>query len=259
VNIGYVTGLRLRACAIDFCATLIMPATMIAIHPDALETALLRLSDGNLFERFAKAFLASYLGYDFIPAGGIHDKGIDGFERAHTRKDAGSFIYQISIDQDWRLKIIDSIQKLKDHKIKVDAFYYVTNRAVKNKEPLIDELVERFHVPVTIYDLDWFKFHVNSSEQTINAYRIWLESNFHEYTHPGKSFELADLTGDPRLFVFLRQEVDTYGNKQRLDAILVDSLILFALEGTDPDRGKLMLASRYWKRYPDWCSLIRVL
>lgn len=213
---------------------------MTAVNPEALEFALVRLSDGTLFERFALDFLSAYLPYNFVPAGHIHDRGIDGFERSYTRDDVQTFIYQISIQQDFRSKLIDSLEKLRQNKIKTEAFFYATNRLVKNKDTLIDELISKFKVPVTIWDIDWFKYHINDSEQTTNVYRIWIESNFHEYSRPGKSYELANLDGDPRLYVFLRQQTDRYGGAQPLDHILVDSLILFALEGTDPDKGILL-------------------
>ena len=213
--------------------------SLAAVDPTGFEFALGKIADGFLFENFALDFLSKFLGYSFIPAGGLQDRGIDGFEQTSVRKDDERFIYQTSIQAYYLAKINDSLEKLKKNKIRADKFFYVTNQHVKDKDRLADELQEKWRIPVVIWDVDWFKYHVNDSEQTITAYNIWIESNLHEYSKPGKSFEITDLGGDPRLYVFLRQQVDNYGSTEPMDQILVDTLILFALEGTDPDKGIL--------------------
>ncbi len=53
---------------------------MSGIDPEAMRYALKKIKDGFIFESFAQEFLSQKLGYEFIPAGGIKDRGIDGLE-----------------------------------------------------------------------------------------------------------------------------------------------------------------------------------
>src|SRR5262249_38273267 len=53
----------------------------------------------------------------------------------------------------------------------------------------------------------------------------------------GQELLVTDFVKDPRVFVFLRQQLDSHGADQKLDELLVDSLIVYVLEGTDPEKG----------------------
>ena len=56
------------------------------------------------------------------------------------------------------------------------------------------------------------------------------------YNQPGTGYIVSDLVTDPRLYVFLRQQWGSYTQTNNIDEILTDTLILFALEGTDPEK-----------------------
>jgi hypothetical protein len=96
-------------------------------------------------------------------------------------------------------------------------------------------LFDKYQKTIRVFDLKWLSMNANHSQATINAYNTFVESYLHEFNRPGKSFVVGNLIQDPRLFVFLRQQWEEYKNQLNLDAVLADSLILFALEGTDPD------------------------
>jgi len=216
---------------------------MKGVDPEAFEFALSRIGDGFVFERFGLDFLAKVLGYNFIAAGGLQDRGIDGLEHTFNRDGFALTIYQLSIERSRRAKVRDTLDKLRANKIKHDRLVFVTNGRVEKKDVLVDDMFERYGAPVTIYDVDWFKAHVNDSEQTVNAYLIFVDSYLHEFAKPGKSYAVANLEGDPRLFVFLRHQVwDDYRPGTPVEELLADALILFALEGTDPHKD--MLRSR---------------
>ncbi len=212
---------------------------MSGVDPEALEFALGKIEDGFVFERFALDFVSKIQGYQFIPAGGLHDRGIDGFEHAFTTDSVARTIYQLSIEKDSIGKIRDTAEKLKKNKIPYDRLFYVTNRRVERKDALVDEVYSKHKIGLTVWDIDWFRSHVNDSTQTVYAYHTFIESHLHEFTQPGKSYEVADLEGDPRLFVFLRQLWDEYRDNVPLEQLLADALILFSLEGTDPQKGVL--------------------
>lgn len=59
---------------------------MVGVDPSAFRFALGQINDGNIFEQFGLDFLAKVLGYDFIPAGGVRDRGIDGMEHTSNRR-----------------------------------------------------------------------------------------------------------------------------------------------------------------------------
>ena len=213
---------------------------MKGIDPASARYAISQITDGDIFESFALDFLSKYLGYQFVPVGGIKDKGIDGLEHTFYRTGARKTIYQLSIQKDYRRKIIDSLEKLKQNKIGFTQFIYVTNQIVSNLDQLKDELIDKYGKAINIFDQNWFTVHVNDSLGTIHSYQIFIDSYLHEFNRPGKSFEIANLVDDPRLYVYLRQQIDELHNELKMEQILVDTLILYALEETDPEKDILL-------------------
>jgi len=225
---------------------------MAAIDPEGFRFALGLIRDGNIFEKLALDFLAKVIGYQFIPAGGLHDRGIDGMEHTFHRKVFDRAIYQASIEKDAARKIRNTLDKLQSNLIDFSQFIYVTNIPVPQKERLADMLMERYQKSIVIYDVDWFAAHVNDSEATMRTYGIFIDSYLQEFRKPGRAYEIADLEGDPRLYVFLRQQWEQHKGEQDLDKVLVDALILFALEGTDPDQGILRTRDEILERVRDY-------
>lgn len=210
---------------------------MESVNAKAFEFAIGKITDGFIFERFANEFLSSVLGESFIPVGGIKDRGIDGLEHIFAQEKKIRNIYQASIDKTPVGKIEKTIEKLLENEIDFDFLVYVTNIKIDKQDLLIDDLFLKYKKPVRIYDSSWFSNRVNHSQGTINLYHAFISNHLFEYELPGKSFEIGDLVSDPRLFVFLRQQWDEKRMDLSLDAILADTLILYCLEGTDPDKG----------------------
>jgi hypothetical protein len=208
---------------------------MSEIKIDAFRYTLSLIDDGWLFESFAQSFLSAVLSYEFIPVGGTKDKGIDGLGHVFYRKGYKKQIFQISTEKDHEGKIKRSIETLRTNDIKFDVFTYVTNRSIKNKDALIDKLFDAYSINVRIFDLAWFTANVNFSQGTRNAYFTYINSNLQEFNKPGKSFVVSNVDTDSRIFVFLRQQLESKAFDFKIDDLLADSLILFALEGTDPD------------------------
>lgn len=175
---------------------------MNGVDPKAFEFALSKIADGFIFEKFAHDFLSKVLGYEFIPSGGLKDRGIDGLEHLYYRKGYERYIYQISIEKNCEGKLEGTLKKLKDNNIRFDQLYYVTNQNFPNKDKVIDRLYDQYKKPIHIYDLTWLSSKVNSSPGTIIAYQTFVLSYLHEFSHPGKSYTVSDLVDDPRLFFF---------------------------------------------------------
>lgn len=209
------------------------------LNTDGFRFAMNQIDDGFVFENFGLSFLAATLGYDFIPVGGVKDKGIDGLDYVYNQKGYEKVIYQLSTELNSSHKLELSIQKLIDNKIPFDSITYVTNRIVLNKDTLIDMLFDKFKKHIKIFDQNWLVGYANHSAGTVNAYYTFIDSYLHEFSKPGKSYVVSDLGNDSRLFVFLRQQLDTKRDDLKLDDLLADTLILFGLEGTDPDKNIL--------------------
>lgn len=206
------------------------------LNTDGFRFAINQIDDGFVFENFGLSFLGATLGYNFVPVGGVKDKGIDGLEYIFNKEGFEKNIYQLSTELNSEGKLDKSIQKLIDNKIPFDSITYVTNRVVSNKDALIDKLFDKFKKHLKIYDQNWFVTNANHSAATINAYYTFIDSHLHEFSKPGKSYVVSNLANDSRLFVFLRQQLDSKRNDLKLDDLLADTLILFGLEGTDPDK-----------------------
>lgn len=204
----------------------------------AFETALKNLDNGWIFEDFSHNFLSARLGYEFIPVGGTKDKGIDGFEHLSHRKSNEKELFQISTEKaDPEKKIENTIDKLLRNGKTISRLTYISNRKINNKDTIQDSIFDNKGIHVRIWDNDWFKSNVNHSNATERVYDSFLKTNYQEYSKPGKSYVVSNLDEDSRLFVFLRQQIEDNTNTKGLNDNLVDSLILFHLEPTDPEKG----------------------
>jgi len=145
------------------------------IDPDSFRYALKLIKDGNIFEKFGLDFLSKVLGYQFISAGGVRDRGIDGFEHAFHRSGLARTIYQLSVEEKYKGKIDDSLNKLKKNRINCNRMVYVTNMHVESKDLLVDQLFGKYGIALEIYDRDWFANRVNESTGTIQSYHTFIE------------------------------------------------------------------------------------
>jgi len=222
--------------------------SVTGVDPKALEFVLGQISDGAIFERFAKEFLAAVLGYEFVPVGGVRDESVDALRDAFEASGVKRTIYQMSVEADSRAKIRRTLVALRQNKIAFQRLVYVTNRKVARQATLGEDLFKEFGKPVTIWDVEWFKANVNSSVGTVRVYNVFAETYVHAFSQPGKSYEVRDLSGDPHLYVFLRQLWDEERENLPVEEILADGLIQYALEGTDPDKGLVMKGEEILRR-----------
>src|SRR2546422_7314461 len=211
------------------------------IHADLVEVAFDR-SAGTAFERFVHAFYPPLAGVNFVPLGGVHDGGADALQAPSSLwgdSDPGIF-YQASIQRDHRAKIKDTVQRLREFGRKPTALIYVTAQRIPKTDAEERLLSIETGVAVRIRDRVYIAAHINDSPETRNAFR----------THMGPYLDLLKKIGaaqlisqsqhvrSPAIYVFLSQEVERRGGDLRLSEAVGDSLILWVLEGTDPDQGK---------------------
>jgi len=208
----------------------------MTIDPEAFEYAISKIDDGFIFEVFVQAFLSGLIGYEFIPVGGSKDKGIDGILHISRIHSDDKTIIQTSTESNIKGKIEDTILKLNKNGVKFTRLRYVTNRNVSSIDLIIEELFSKYEKQITINDIKWLTSNCNDNEAVINSYRVFSDKYLYEYKVPGNVKVVANLDEDPRLFVFLRQQFDSKRVDIDLDDLLVDALIIYSLEGTDPDK-----------------------
>jgi len=129
------------------------------------------------------------------------------------------------------------LQKLVDNNIEVSRFYYVTNQFVKDKINLGDELFNNYNVSIYFWDIKWLRGHANENEGTIRTFESFKSKHLSKFKISQTDYRFDDFAGDPRIFVFLRQQIEENKSNLELNELLAETLILHALEGTDPDRG----------------------
>jgi hypothetical protein len=217
------------------------------VAPEAFIYLLSQIKDGFIFERFAQDLLCEIIGTDFMPVGGVHDRAIDGLDHTFTQKDDPATIYQISIQADAKSKLRGTFKALTKNSIACSRLLYVTNQVVENKDLVIESLYKEFKTHVVVRDALWLRGNINHSEGTLRIYAAFIEAHTHQFNRSGQELIVDDFIKDPRVFVFLRQQLDSHGADHRLDELLVDSLILYALEGTDPDKKLFKNKTQIWE------------
>lgn len=146
-----------------------------SIHPDNVLAALSK-STGNQFEDFFKEFMSAIHGEGFIPLGGTHDGGADGFagERLYNGAKTGSF-YQASIQADYRGKIRGTVKRLKEYGRTPRTLVYVTSRIIEAIDVVEEELTTDLDVIVRIRDGAWISNNINRDDHTKAAYSNHLQ------------------------------------------------------------------------------------
>ena len=200
------------------------------------------IDDGFLFERFGQEFLSARLGYQFLASGGIKDRGIDGLEYTSELEKNKKVIFQLSIDKNPESKIADTVQKLLDNGIEFTRITYFTNRAVKNKDILIDHYADTDGVTLRVFDGMWIADNSNNSSATQNVIKTFVRDHLRRFQKPGEGIIINEYVKDPKLYVFLKQQIGRSEQINDINNNLIDSLILYALRDTDPDEGRLLSA-----------------
>lgn len=194
------------------------------------------------FEKFVQSFHAAITGTHFVPLGGVHDGGADGFE--HTIHESGAranTFLQASKAQDVEKKIVQTVERLREfgRNPRVVIFYFSTSIPIVDK--IEEDLSNKLDVTIKVRAKAYLVSHVNNSAQTVQAFRSFLLPSVQSVmgiggTGRGRDFPFAAKTA----CAFIGQELNRRrGNASLLDT-LTDSLILWSLEGTDPDQNKFM-------------------
>jgi hypothetical protein len=191
------------------------------------------------FRKVFHPFFSSISGIKFVPLGGHHDGGADAFteQELFEGEKAGQF-WQASIEKDHRSKIRRTVRRLQKVGRDTKQLTYCTSIIVQNVDTEEDLLSEELGVRIKIRDQKYIVSHINHSAQTIEAFNSYLAPELAFLQEIGGVTILSHSPALPilSLCVFLGQEVERRrGNTELLETV-TDGLIIWALEGTDPDK-----------------------
>ena len=198
---------------------------------------------GADFEAFVNAFYPALAGIDFIPTGGLHDGGADGYQ------DTGLFegtkpntFYQASIQQDHRSKVRHTVKRLRKFGRDPKSLVYITSRPISAPDKEEELLSAELDVFVKIRPRNWILGNLNHSNQTQAAFENHLSPQLSFLHNAGAATIIPDSSNikSRAICVFLGQEVERRRSKSPLIESVTDSLILWALDDTDPDAGKFI-------------------
>lgn len=214
---------------------------MNIINHQRVEVALSRVSSGH-FEDFASAFLAATFGLEYVPLGGVRDGGADGMQDSgifEAKGHLGAYC-QISRQADHKAKIKHTVTRLREFGREPETLLYVSAHPIRALDMDETSLSEETDTTIRIRDANWIIANVNHSPATVAAYQSFLDPYLAFLDQIGGTTLIED---SPHLVpasvsVFLGQEAMRRSNNSNLIESVSDSLILWALEDTDPDQNK---------------------
>ena len=217
-----------------------MPDTVI--DTSLIDIALDRAT-GSTFEKFILDFYPAIFGEKFIPLGGLKDGGADSFLSAGIFEiSKPKMFFQVSIQQDYRSKIKQTVERLKDFGRLPKTVVYITSKSIKHIDIEEENLSDELDVVIKIRDSRFIATRVNENNQTRSAFRnhLGIHLDFLKQVGSARILAKSQHVQDPAVYVFLRQELERRQGKTELVESLADGLILWALEGTDPDKGRFL-------------------
>lgn len=196
------------------------------------------------FERFGQTFYGTLQDREFVPLGGVHDGGAEGFDDPanepglFTDEGASNFL-QVSKQEATRKKIRETVKRLREFGRTPKVLTYLTSRIVTNTDGEQIALSQELGCTIRIRDAKFIEANLNSSPVIQGAYVSYLQPSVSHLFQPGAADvgERTSFYSDRTLAVFLRQEVDHRRGRTGLLETVSDSLILWALGETDPDKG----------------------
>ncbi len=203
--------------------------------------------------QFFKSFYPAIVGTTFVPLGGTHDGGADAFEATDLFENPHQrprVFYQASIQKDHRPKIRQTIKRLREYGRDPAILNYVTSIHVSAIDKEEEKLSSELDVTIRIRDRNWIVANINDSPQTQTAFDTYLKPSLSFLSELGSATTVGDSPRVPArtLCVFLGQEIELRRKNTDLREAVTDSLILWALEGTDPDTNVFMTRDEILKK-----------
>lgn len=200
--------------------------------------------DPSSFERFVQAFHGAIVGSTFVPLGGMHDGGADGIDDQIFESSArGSTFLQASKTSEIKRKIRDTISRLREFGRNPMVVIFYFSEPISNVDEIEEAITNEENVTVRIRSKGYIEAHINNSPATIQAFSSFLYPSVLHLLHLGESGRDREFPFEAKtLCAFLGQEIDRRRGNATLLTALTDALILWSLEGTDPDKDRFLSA-----------------
>ena len=215
---------------------------METVDTRVIEIALSRVG-GTDFEKFAHGFFASTMGNDYVPMGGFHDGGADGAFDDHVFEASGTQKFmQASISVDAKTKIRKTVKRLLEFGREPKSLIYATSQKLTLIDQLQEKLSDELNCRIVIRDGHYFQHQINGTPGALQSYKAYVAgaASFLDGIGAVDTVHPVDSLPTKTLCVFLGQELDRRRGKGELLESVADSLILWSLEETDPDKSKFL-------------------
>lgn len=212
---------------------------------DKLFDYLIKNLNGDRFETLAKILFAAEIGDEFVPLGGMHDGGADGFldvKITAGKKPGTYFQFSVTEKNSAKTKIRKTIESLKKVGRNPKHLIYGTTESLPKQDILREDVFEEHQVLVTIKDQEKLKQLVNSEPEANKAFLHFFAADIIAVKHSAESLRgsVNQFVQDPTVFAFLDYELKERFVQDHLQDRILDSLIYWALRETDPDSEKMM-------------------
>jgi hypothetical protein len=207
------------------------------IDPGLVSFAL-QEATGEQFEPFAQDFTAAISAGNFVPLGGMHDGGADGLF-VDRNAPGGSRFMQASISPDVPAKIRGTLTALQKSGRTVSELVYASSQRIAKLDILESQLSTELNVIIRLRDRGWFQSYVNDSTGTQAAFRTRLGAICSKAAADGVTGPRSTKAIHPSVYVYLRHQTEHLDETSSLADAVIEALLLWALEGTDPDKNVL--------------------
>jgi hypothetical protein len=130
--------------------------------------------EGSAFELFFRAFGAEMFGVNFVPLGGTHDGGADGFEADRIYEGRATHFYQASTEQIYAGKIRRTVKRLRAFGRDVRVLTYISSRDIPNSDQEEESLSDELDVTIRIRSRKWIASNIDRSAATQAAFEAHL-------------------------------------------------------------------------------------
>ncbi len=214
---------------------------MDTVDPRIIEIALSRVG-GFDFENFTQGFFAATMGVDYVPMGGFHDGGADGAldDRVFEADGGTQKFMQASTTAEPTTKIRSTVRRLREFGREPKSLIYATSQKLNLIDQIQENLSDELECRIVVRDAHYFQHQINGTPGALQSYKSYV-AGAASYLDGIGAADTLNATNDlpaKTLCVFLGQELDRRRGKSELLDAVADSLILWALEDTDPDKGK---------------------
>lgn len=216
----------------------------MSIQPvsDKLFEYLISNTSGERFEQLAKIIFGGLFGEEFIPLGGMHDGGADGFYVPHvyaSKKPDTFFQFSVTDAERAKTKVNQTISSITKSGRDLRQLIYSTSELLPKQDILITEIFDKYGVLLMVRDRERLKQVINSNVKANRGFLDFYMPDIDAVRNSAKSLSGAvnQFVNDPTVFAFLDHELKDRFSKDKLHQRILDSLIYWALRDTDPDAG----------------------